>query len=218
MVSHCFASPKPILWCLVYWGLFIYGPPAPSYACEPHPKTDQQQSIQKASESLDKIMENLGQLTVREQSFHETYYSGMLITPSFKEGTLIFHPPDRLEKHVRIPTEESFIINGKDLLYENPSRDLSLTFPLQEYPALATLIEGLRALFNGDQETLRQFFEVSMAGSPEMWELELSPLIQDEEEGVDCIRLAGEQAHLHTISIQETNGDHSELQLAPQLP
>ncbi len=155
---------------------------------------------------------------MREQTFHETYFSHMLTTPSHKEGTLVFHPPARLEKHVRVPTEESFIANGDNLLYENPSRDISRTFSLQEYPALATLIEGLRSLFNGDKEALRQFFDVSIAGTPEAWILHLSPIIQDEEDGVNCIRLAGQQAHLQTISIQETNGDRSELQLDPQVP
>ena len=163
-------------------------------------------------------MENLGQLTVRKQSFHETYYSGMLITPSFKEGTLIFHPPDRLEKHVRIPTEESFTASESSLLYENPARGISQSFSLHEYPALATLVEGLRALFSGNKDTLKQSFDIAMTGTPEDWKLELSPLIQDEEDGVNCIRLAGNQAHLHTIFIQETNGDYSELQLAPQVP
>ena len=209
---------RPILWCLTYWVLFVYGPPTPSYACEPHQSTDQQQSIQNASVSIDTIMENLGQLTVRRQSFHETYYSGMLITPSFKEGTLIFHPPDRLEKHVRIPTEESFIASENNLLYENPSRGISQSFSLHEYPALATLVEGLRALFSGNKDKLKQFFSISIAGTPENWKLELSPLMQDEEDGVNCIRLAGKHAHLHTIFIQETNGDNSELQLAPQVP
>ncbi len=196
----------------------MFGLPTPSYACEPHPNTDQQQSVQNASVNIDTIMKNLGQHTVREQSFHETYYSGMLITPSFKEGTLIFHPPDRLEKHVRIPTEESFIASENSLLYENPARGISQSFSLHEYPALATLVEGLRALFSGNKGTLKQFFDIAMTGTPEDWQLELSPLIQDEEDGVNCIRLAGKQANLQTIFIQETNGDHSELQLAPQVP
>ena len=192
--------------------------PTPSYACEPHPNTDQQQSVQNASLSIDTIMENLRQHSVREQSFHETYYSGMLITPSFKEGTLIFRPPDRLEKHVRVPTEESFIASENSLLYENPERGISQSFSLDEYPALATLVEGLRALFSGNKDTLKQFFDIAMTGTPENWKLELSPLIQDEEDGVNCIRLAGKHEHLHTIFIQETNGDNSELQLAPQVP
>ncbi len=209
---------RPTLWCLVYLGLFFSGPSSLSYACEPSPNTDQQKTTQRASLSLDTIMENLGQRSIREQPFHETYYSGMLITPSFKEGTLVFHPPDRLEKHVRSPTQESFIAKGNTLLYENPSRDISQTFSLQEYPALATLIEGLRALFSGNKASLQQFFNISMTGTPADWKLELSPLIQNEEDGVSCIRLTGEQAHLSTISIQEVNGDSSELQLDPQVP
>ena len=157
-----------------------------------------------------------------EQTFHETYYSGMLMTPSHKEGTLVFFPPDRLEKHVRIPTEESFIINGNSLLYENPARKISQTFSLEEYPALAILIQGLRALFNNDKDTLQKFFEISVAGTQSTWTLHLAPIIQneedEEEDGVECIHLAGNSTHLHNISIEETNGDRSELQLDLPVP
>ena len=73
----------------------------------------------------------------------------MLTTPSHKQGTLVFHPPSRLEKHVQSPAKESFIAEGDTLHYENPSREISQTFALQDYPALAALIEGLRSLFNG---------------------------------------------------------------------
>jgi hypothetical protein len=57
-----------------------------------------------------------------------------------------------------------------------------------------------------------------MTGTPETWELTLSPITQSDEDGVDCIRLTGEQTHIRTISIHETNGDRSELQLDPQVP
>ncbi len=193
-------------------------PPTISHGCEPHPNTAQRIPLKEKHVGVDRVIENFGQSTIREQAFHETYYSHMLTTPSHKEGTLVFHPPARLEKHVRVPIVESFIINENSLLYENPSREISQTFSLQEYPSLATLIEGLRALFNGDQETLRQFFFVTMSGTPEVWELNLSPRTQSDEDGVDCIRLTGEQTHIRTISIQETNGDRSVLQLDPLVP
>jgi outer membrane lipoprotein-sorting protein len=202
------------MWC----GIFMSEPPTISHGCEPHPNTAQRIPLKEKHVGVDRVIENLGQSTIREQTFHETYYSHMLTTPSHKEGTLVFYPPARLEKHVRVPIEESFIINENSLLYENPSREISHTFSLQEYPSLATLIEGLRALFNGDQETLRQFFFVTMSGTPEVWELNLSPRTQNDGDGVDCIRLTGEQADLRTIAIEETNGDRSELQLNRQVP
>lgn len=193
-------------------------PPPISHSCEKSLNNTQPLSTNTENPNLDRVIKNLGQSTMREQIFHETYYSHMLTTPSHKEGTLVFHPPARLEKHVRVPIEESFIINENSLLYENPSREISQTFSLQEYPSLATLIEGLRAVFNGDQETLRQFFFVTMSGTPEVWELNLSPRTQVDGDGVDCIRLTGEQTHIRTIAIEETNGDRSELQLNRQVP
>ncbi len=209
---------RQVFWNLVCGSLLMIGPILPSHACESQNNADQRPLTREDALSLDTIMRNLGQLTFREHVFHETYYSGMLITPTFKEGTLIFDPPARLEKHVRTPTEESFISNGDTLLYENPSREISLSFPLQEYPALATLIEGLRALFSGDIESLRQFFDISVSGTPEDWKLELTPLTRDDEDGVDCIRLAGVQTRLSTVFIQETNGDNSEMRFDAQAP
>lgn len=209
---------RSILWSLMWCGIFMSETPPISHACEPQPNTAQRIPLREKNVGVDRVIKNLGQSTIREQTFHETYYSHMLTTPSHKEGTLVFHPPSRLEKHVRVPIEESFIINENSLLYENPSREIAQTFSLQEYPSLATLIEGLRALFNGDQETLRQFFFVTMSGTPEVWELNLSPRTQIDGDGVDCIRLTGEQTHIRTIAIEETNGDRSELQLNRQVP
>lgn len=209
---------RPILWSLVWCGLFTHGALSSSHACGPGPSIAKPLPLEEEAVGVSRVIENLGQSTIHERAFHETYYSGMLTTPSHKEGTLIFRPPARLEKHVKVPVEESFLADGDSLLYENPSREISHTFSLQDYPALAALIEGLRSLFNGDEETLRHVFHVSMTGTPNTWHLSLSPKTQNEEDGVDCIRLTGDSSHLRTISIYETNGDHSELQLDPQVP
>ena len=203
---------------LLVCGLFVLGVPSHSHACEERPTTARLEKHTEMQVGLDQILESLKQSTMGTRTFHETYYSHMLTTPSHKEGTLIFHPPSRLEKHVRVPAQESFIVNGDNLLYENPSREISRTFSLQEYPALAILIKGLRTLFSGDKEHLQQAFYISLSGIPENWELNLSPKTQIEEDGVNCIRLAGEDAYLRTIFIHETNGDHSELLLDPQIP
>lgn len=212
---------RAILWILVWCGLFLHGTLAPSHACAPGLDSAKPLSLEEEAESVSRVIRNLGQSTIHERTFHETYYSGMLITPSYKEGTLVFHPPARLGKHVHTPIEESFIADGDSLHYENPSRDISHTFTLQDYPALAALIDGLRSLFNGDEETLRQGFHVSMTGTPDTWQLTLSPKThneENEEDGVDCLHLTGDSTHLHTIAIYEINGDHSTLQLDPQVP
>ena len=198
--------------------LVMAGADSQAHACEPHPDSTQPNPFQEDHSGLSQVIESLKQSTKGERIFHETYYSGMLTTPSRKEGTLVFHPPSRLEKHVHSPAKESFIAEGDTLHYENPSREISRTFALQDYPALAALIEGLRSLFNGDEPTLRQFFSVSMAGTPDQWQVQLSPKTHKDDDGVACIRLAGDHAHLRTISIYEINGDRSELQLDPQVP
>jgi outer membrane lipoprotein-sorting protein len=203
-----------MLWSFVWGGFFLLEPLPHSHAC----KTTQPLPLKEEQADLNRLIKSLAQPTLRERTFHETYYSHMLTTPSHKEGTLVFQPPDRLEKHVQIPTEESFIVNGDNLLYENPSREISLTFSLQEFPALATFIVGLRALFNGDSERLRQVFFVSVSHTPDAWELTLLPRTPNEEDGVDCIRLVGEHAFVRTIEIHETNGDRSTLALDRQMP
>lgn len=218
MRSYYFTRPKPIFWSLVWCGLFLHGTLSPSHACAPDLDITKPLPLEEEAVGISRVIENLGQSTIHERAFHETYYSAMLTTPSYKEGTLRFQPPARLEKHVRIPAKESFIADGERLLYENPSREISQTFSLQDYPALAALIEGLRSLFNGDEVSLRQVFHVSMAGTPDNWHLNLSPKTQNQEDGVDCLRLTGNSTHLLTISIYETNGDHSTLQLDPQMP
>ncbi len=190
----------------------------PAYGCKSTVDTQPSATFSEKHPELSQVIGNLKQSTISAQAFHETYYSYMLTTPTHKEGTLAFHPPAHLEKHVYQPIEESFIIDGDSLLYENLSRKISRTFSLKEYPSLATLVEGLRALFNGDEHTLRKIFHVSMAGTSEVWRLQLFPITHQNEEGVACIRLTGQQSHLGTIAIFETTGDRSELQLAPKVP
>ena len=210
---------KPIFCCIICWGLCIQVAASPSaYGCESSTDTQPSISFSDKHPELSQVIENLKQSTISARSFHETYHSHMLTTPSHKEGTLAFHPPNHLEKHVYMPSEESFIIEGDSLLYENLSRKISRTFSLREYPSLATLVEGLRALFNGDEHTLRKIFHVSMAGTYQIWQLQLAPITHQDREGVDCIRLKGQQSHLGNIAIYETNGDRSELQLAPKVP
>ncbi len=194
-------------------GLFILVGLPYAHSCTPNTKIGQPLSLNQNPGDLDHIIRSLGQSPLRERTFQETYYSHMLTTPTYKEGTLISHPPNRLEKHVKIPLEESFIIDGESLLYENPSREISHTFSLQEFPALATFIMGLRALFNGNTEELRQVFVVSLSGNAHEWKLNLSPKTQHQEDGVDCIHLTGKGPYLHSIMIHETNGDRSELHL-----
>ena len=121
--------------------LFMSGAFSHSHACESGTTTTQPHLFQENNSGLSQVIENLRQSTPRKRTFHETYYSGMLTTPSHKEGTLVFRPPSRLEKHVQSPAKESFIAEGDNLHYENPSREISRTFALQDYPALAALIE-----------------------------------------------------------------------------
>jgi len=205
---------RPVIWSIVWGGLLVLEPLPYTQACI----ATQTRPLQEAQIGLDQLVKSLAQSILRERTFHETYYSHMLTTPSHKEGTLVFQPPDRLEKHVRIPTEESFVIHGDNLLYENPSREISHTFSLQEFPALSTLINGLRALFNGDPEQLQQVFSISISGTPESWTLDLAPRTINDEDGVDCIRLSGEQTDLRILEIRETNGDRSILALDRQTP
>ena len=157
---------RTFLWSLMCVSLFMPGAFSHSHACESGTATTQPNLFQEERSGLSQVIESLRQSTARERTFHETYYSGMLTTPSHKEGTLVFHPPSRLEKHVQSPAKESFIAEGDTLHYENPSREISQTFALQDYPALAALIEGLRSLFNGDEQHYANFSMFRWPGHP----------------------------------------------------
>lgn len=158
---------------------------------------------------LDQLMAGFSAQRSSEKRFTETKYLSVLSEPLQLSGTLSYVAPDHLEKHVRTPNEERYVVDGDTLLVENKSRNLRRSFALQSYPDIWAFVESFRATLAGDAQTLRRFYAVDLSGDRAKWELTLTPLQASMLRVVASIRIAGHAAQITRIDIAEAGGDRS---------
>lgn len=147
--------------------------------------------------------------------FVETRTLALLTQPLRLEGTLEFRPPDHLAKHVEQPAEEHYLIDDGVVTVRKPGQGADLTLNLQDYPPLQAFAESLRAPLAGDIEALRRYWQPSLGGSWRRWQLTLTPARAELGAVVRSVRLEGEQDRLLRMTLEEANGDHSQLGFQP---
>lgn len=144
-----------------------------------------------------------------QANFQETHYSNFLTEPVTTTGILTFHPPSRMEKHILVPFEEIYVVDDQYVHFENPTKGISKTFPLDEYPAFQGFLVGFRSALAGDFETLKQFFDIVVEGTKDQWTLRLLSAEDSLTDLLSSITITGRNSNLGTIDIHEPNGDRS---------
>jgi len=142
-------------------------------------------------------------------NFQETHYSSLLTEPLITTGILTFHSPSRMEKHVLVPFEEIYVVDGQHVHFENPTKGISKTFSLAEYPSLQGFLVGIRSALTGDFKILKQFFDISLEGTKGQWTLRLDSSEASITDLLSSITITGQNSRLTTIEIRETHGDRS---------
>mgnify|MGYP000097149963 CR=1 FL=1 len=183
-----------LLWCSC----------APSFAAE---------SAANAGWGIDQLMAAFAAQPASEKRFTEKKYLSVLDQPLQLTGTLSYAAPDHLEKHVRTPNEERYVVDGDTLLVENKSKNLRRSFSLQSYPDIWAFVESFRATLAGDAQTLRRFYTLQLTGDQTEWELTLTPLQASMLKAVASIRIRGRAAQIVGIEITETGGDRSVMRI-----
>ena len=64
---------KHLIWSLMWCGLFTHGAFSPSHACAPGPDIATPLPLEEEAVGVSRVIENLGQSTIHERAFHETY-------------------------------------------------------------------------------------------------------------------------------------------------
>jgi len=144
-----------------------------------------------------------------QANFQETHFSTLLTEPLITSGTLTFSPPSKIEKHVMAPFEEIYVVEGNRVYFDNPIKEISKTFSLDEYPSLQGFLIGLQAPLTGDFETLQRFFNLSLEGTKSQWTLKLEPLDNSFTEFLNSLSFTGRHNHITSIEIRESDGDYS---------
>lgn len=144
--------------------------------------------------------------------FEEATYSSLVTQPLITRGVLRFMPPSRLEKEVREPYRERYVVEGDLVTVESDRRNLTKTLSLDGYPGLRGFVETVRAVLAGDAKEVMRDYDWSLEGVKHRWVLRLHP--RDPRGAmVESIELAGAEGHIQTITIRFAGGDRSVMTL-----
>ncbi|TKC86910.1 outer membrane lipoprotein carrier protein LolA [Trinickia terrae] len=161
--------------------------------------------------TLDQLMSTLAQYKSRRATFVELKYLSITAQPVKSSGELVFIAPDHLEKVTTSPKPERLVVDGDMLTVERGERKYTLA--LARYPELSAFIDSIRATLSGNREVLEHVYQVALAGSGDGWTLTLTPLDSRTRKVVRTITLDGARGALHTVAIEQADGDHSVMQL-----
>ncbi len=166
-----------------------------------------------AADGLDALLALLAHTPHGPQTFTETQHLAVLDKPLVSSGELIYEPPDHLEKRTVKPRALSLSARGDVLTVQRGRR--SHVVQMKDFPQAAPFIEGIRATLAGDRQGLEKHFSLSMSGSLDDWELQLTPLDPQQPGGVRQIRIKGHGGQLDRVDTLQSDGDRSELLIGP---
>ncbi|HVW53367.1 MAG TPA: LolA-related protein [Trinickia sp.] len=161
--------------------------------------------------TLDRLMSTLAQNKSGHAKFVETKYLSIAAKPIESSGELAFVAPDHLEKDTVSPKPERLVVDGDTLTVQRNQR--TYTMSLARYPEVAAFIDSIRATLAGNRYALERLYHVSIDGQGENWTLTLTPLDARMLKAVRTITLDGTRDVLHTVVIEQADGDHSVMRL-----
>jgi outer membrane lipoprotein carrier protein LolA len=149
-------------------------------------------------------------------TFHERRFVSLLDRPLESSGELAFTPPDTMEKRTVAPRPERVTVDRDRLTIEREGKRRSLG--LRENPAVAVLVDGVRATLAGDLDALVRAYSAALDGSAARWRLTLRPLDPTAAGLVERIDISGAQARVQTVEIVQADGDRSVMTITPVAP
>lgn len=165
-----------------------------------------------ASLDVDTLMSRLAAHGGGEIGFTEERESGLLTEKLMSRGTLVFRPPDYLEKRVLEPRPERFEVRGGQLTIDSGQKK-ARELRLDDFAPLRAMVEAFRAALAGDRATLERYFTLSLEGDEHAWRLRLEPRDQLLRERVSAVVLRGKDDVLREIETLERGGDRALMRL-----
>jgi len=162
------------------------------------------------------LPELMGQLALQKSgkaSFVEKKFIGILDKPLESSGELSFEAPDRLEKRTLKPRAESLLLVGNKLTVALPDKK-PMDLRLQDHPEIATVVESIRGTLSGDQTALEKNYRIELSGTPAKWQLTLTPIPAAVAKIMRQIRIAGAEATIKNITMEQADGDRYEMAIS----
>ena len=164
---------------------------------------------------LDQLMALLAQRQHGHVSFTEKHFLAVLDRPVESSGELLYDAPDRLEKRTLKPKPETVVLQNGVITAQRGRHTYTLS--LSDYPQIVPLIDSIRATLAGDRTALERLFKVTFDGSLDQWTLTLAPADSAVAKSVHQIRIEGSRDALHTVEIQQADGDRSLLTIGSEI-
>ena len=166
-------------------------------------------------QDLDRLMSLLAQRQHGHVSFTEKHFLAVLDRPVESSGELLYDAPDRLEKRTLKPKPETLVLQHGVITAQRGRHTYTLN--LGDYPQIVPLIDSIRATLAGDRASLEHLFKVTFDGSLEQWTLVLAPSDPAVAKSVREIHIEGARDAIHTVEIQQADGDRSLLTIGPEV-
>jgi Outer membrane lipoprotein carrier protein LolA-like len=164
---------------------------------------------------LDRLMGLLAQRQHGHVSFVEEHFLRVLDRPMESSGELLYDAPDRLEKRTLKPKPETVVLEHGVITAHRGRHTYVLN--LSDYPQIVPLIDSIRATLAGDRASLERVFTVTLDGPLEHWTLLLLPSDPAVAKSVKQIRIEGARDAIHSVEIQQADGDRSLLTIGPEV-
>ena len=165
------------------------------------------------TDDLDRLMALLAQRQHGHVNFVEEHFLQVLDRPVESSGELLYDAPDRLEKRTLKPKPETLILEHGIVTVQRGRHTYTLN--LADYPQIVPLIDSIRATLAGDRAALERLFKLTFDGSLEHWSLLLLPSDPTVGKTVKQIRIEGARDAIHSVEIQQADGDRSLLTIGP---
>ena len=165
-----------------------------------------------AAQLLPQVLAAVSRQPFSAVPFVERRLSAMLVMPLESRGTLTRESSRSIEKITTTPIRESVVLTAESMTVRaDNGAPKVVRFDAQ--PDLAAYANGLRAILAGDAGVMKKYFEVTLAGSLNRWEMKLAPLDAGIGRAIRQIVVRGEKGQVRLIETTETGGDVNEMTL-----
>lgn len=162
---------------------------------------------------LQALMQQLAQVRSGQAQFVEDRRIEQLDRTIRSSGRLSFSAPDTFVRETLKPRHERMAVVGNQLTLTRGDR--TQTALLDSVPEAAVIVEAIRGTLTGNRETLERYFDTTVQGSPEQWELDLVPRDPRLRGQVSRLHISGRRAEVREVRMTLPDGDSSVMRIEP---
>jgi outer membrane lipoprotein-sorting protein len=169
--------------------------------------------VRAAGFDLQALTQQLAQVRSGQATFVEDRRVQQLDQTLRSSGRLSFVAPDTFVRETLRPSHEKLAVVGNQLTMSRGTR--SRVAALDSVPEAVVIVEAIRGTLTGNKDTLERYFDTTVQGSAEQWQLELVPREPRLRGQVAHLRLSGRQGQVREVRMTLADGDTSVMRIEP---